>query len=95
MNRRNTVVWLTVLLCALLLLSVPVVAIESDKYAIKWDVMASGAGPIQSTSYAINSSIGQAAIGFEISTSYQLGSGYWYGVTEQYAIYLPLILRSQ
>jgi hypothetical protein len=94
MDKKTTVAWLTVLLCILLLLSSPVTAMESDSYAIKWDTLAGGVGSLQSASYVVNSTIGQPVIGFETSTSYQLGSGYWYGVTEQYAIYLPLILRS-
>jgi hypothetical protein len=94
MDKQGTVAWLTILLCILLLLSSPVAAMESNSYAIKWDVMAGGNGPIQSASYAINSTIGQSVIGPKTSSSYQLGSGYWYGVARQNAIYLPVVLRS-
>jgi hypothetical protein len=77
------------------MLSSQVIAMESDRYAIKWDVMAGGNLTTQSASYAIDSSIGQSVVGFETSSSYQMGSGYWYGARRQYTIYLPVILRSQ
>ena len=94
MNKRSIVAWLTLLLCALFLLSGPATAMDSDNYAIRWDVIAGGDGPIQSVSYAINATTGQSVIGSKTSTSYQLGSGYWYGAIREYAIYLPVVLRS-
>jgi hypothetical protein len=48
-----------------------------------------------SSSYALNGTIGQAAIGPADSTSYDLGAGYWYGVRiGPFTIYLPLILKN-
>jgi len=96
MDKRIIVAWLIVLVCILLLLSGHVTAMESDSYAIKWDVIAGGGDSFaQSASYVVNSTIGQPVIGPDASTSYQLSSGYWYDVTKRYAIYLPLVLRSQ
>ena len=94
MDKKTTLAWVAALLCILLLLSGPATAMESDNYAIGWDVIAGGDGPIQSVSYAINATAGQSVIGFRTGTSYQLGSGYWYGTIREYAIYLPVVLCS-
>ena len=94
MDKKTTLAWVTALLCILLLLSGTATAMESDNYAIRWDVIAGGDGPIQSASYAINATAGQSVIGFRTGTSYQLGSGYWYGTIREYAIYLPVVLCS-
>ena len=95
MDKRIIVAWSIVLLSVLLLLSGHVTAMESDSYAIRWDVIAGGDGSAQSASYVVNSTIGQPIIGPDSSTSYQLSSGYWYNVTERYTVYLPLVLRLQ
>ena len=58
MDKRIIVAWITVLLCIPLLLSGHVTAMESDSYAIKWDVIAGGDGSAQSASYVVNSTIG-------------------------------------
>jgi hypothetical protein len=70
---------------------------SSANYAIDWDVMGGGGGSISSTSYAMNSTIGQTAIGPADSTNHDLGAGYWYGVIIQIGpleIYLPLTLKN-
>ena len=94
MDKKTTLTWGTALLCILLLLSGSATAMESDNYAIRWDVMAGGGGPIQSVSYAVNATAGQSVIGFRTGTSYQLSSGYWYGTIREHAIYLPVVLCS-
>jgi len=98
MSKRKAAMWLVALLCCLLLTGVAW-AMSSASYAINWDVIGGGGGPISSASYAMNSTAGQAAIGFKTSSNYKLSSGYWYGVAAPapppgYRIYLPIVLKN-
>jgi len=99
MSKRKIFAFSAVLLCSLLLAGV-VWAMSSASYAIEWDVIGGGGGPMSSASYAVNSTLGQATIGLSSSTSYGLGAGYWYGVVEAapsplgYTIFLPIILKN-
>jgi hypothetical protein len=79
MSKRNAFVLSTVLLCGLLVAGVAW-AMFSASYAINWDVIGGGGGPMNSPSHALNGTVGQAAIGTSSSTSYELGAGYWYGM---------------
>jgi hypothetical protein len=85
---------LAVLLAVFLLLVGPATAMESDNFAINWDVMGGGGEPIASDNFALNGTIGQGVIGLKSSTNYSLCSGYWCGAVLEYAIYLPLVLRN-
>lgn len=84
---------LALLLCVLLLAPVAEAAVSSAGYAINWQVIGGGAGPqMSNSSYGLNSTVGQTAIGWS-ENGHGLGSGYWYGVGAQYAVYLPLVLK--
>jgi hypothetical protein len=83
-----------IVLAGILLLVSPTPAMESDHYAINWDLIGSGGGPISSTSYALNATIGQASIGFKSSSNYDLCSGFWCGAEVAYDVYLPMVLRN-
>lgn len=93
MNKRIVSALAVALVCSLLLTGI-VLAMSSANYAIDWDVMGGGGGPISSTSYSMNSTIGQAVIGSKSSPSYQLGSGYWPGGILEYLVHLPIILKN-
>ncbi len=98
MSKRKITALAAALLCGLLVVGVAW-AMSSASYAINWDVIGGGGGPISSASYAMNSTAGQAAIGFKASSNYKLGSGYWYGVAAPapppgYRIYLPIVLKN-
>ena len=82
-------------LAALLLLVGGVLAMSSTNYRLDWYELLTGGGggPSSSTSYAVNFTVGQTAIGTSSSTNYVAGLGYWYGAGAQYRVYLPLILR--
>lgn len=95
MNKQSILIGLAVFTFALLLLSGHVLAMESSSYAIKWDVIASNGGHIQSTSYDANFTVGQSIIGSQISNSYKMQTGYWYGKTgSSVSIYLPLVIKN-
>jgi|GEM_PF-804533 len=71
----------------------------STGYDLSWQVLSSGGGPMSSSNYALNGTIGQAAIGSAESTNHEVGAGYWYGVVIQigpveFKVYLPLILKN-
>jgi len=98
MNKRKVFALAAALLCGLLVVGVAW-AMSSASYAINWDVIGGGGGPISSASYAVNSTAGQAAIGFKTSSNYKQSSGYWYGVAAPapppgYRIYLPIVLKN-
>ena len=98
MNKGKITALAAALLCGLLVAGV-VWAMSSANYAIEWDVIGGGGGPMSSASYALNGTAGQAAIGISESGSYRLGSGYWYGVVApappppEYKIFLPIIMK--
>lgn len=71
---------------------------ESENYRLDWftPLTGGGGGPASSAHYAVNLTVGQAAIGSSDSTHYWVGLGYWYGVDVDvgHRIYLPLVLRN-
>ena len=97
MKQLATMSRITVLVALALLLFVSIALAQvSDNYDLSWHTIAGGGGPMSSANYALNGTIGQAAIGPATDTNYDQGAGYWYGVVIQvgpFEIYLPLILK--
>jgi hypothetical protein len=91
MNKRRMLVGVAVLLVVLLLVSIAS-AQSSTSYSLAWYALAGGGGRVTSASYAMNSTVGQAAVGLSGSTSYSLLSGYWQNWPD-YIVFLPLILK--
>jgi hypothetical protein len=82
------------LLCCLLLVGVAL-AQTSASYDLSWNVIAGGGGSISSTSYAINSIIGQPVVGASESENYRTEAGFWGGaLAVEYKIYLPVVLKN-
>jgi hypothetical protein len=52
---------------------------SAANFEIPWQSVNGGGGPMSSASYSVNSSVGQAVIGFSTSANFQAGQGYWYG----------------
>lgn len=95
MNRQKVFLWSLICIGAIVLFSGATEAIGAGGYAIKWSTVASSGGTAQSASFVVNANAGQANIGQVSGTSYQVGTGYWYGIDgEVYAIYLPLVIRN-
>ena len=86
---------LLLLLIGLVLVVNQAWAMSSTNYRLDWStaLVGGGGGAASSTSYAINFTVGQTAIGASSSTNYGTGLGYWYGTAGGYRIYLPLILK--
>jgi len=82
-------------LIVLLLLAGSAIAMSSTNYRLDWftPLTSGGGGAASSTNYAINLTVGQAAIGGSSSANYAVGLGYWYGAAAQYKIFLPIVLR--
>lgn len=92
---KRTSMLLALLALLLLFLVSNALAMRSDNYWLDWYVVLTGGGggPTESTNYAANFTIGQAARGLSSSTNYAAGLGYWYG-NVAYRVYLPLTLRN-
>jgi hypothetical protein len=88
---KRRLVLAAALLVGILLLANPAPAMDSEHYAIPWDVMGGGGGPIGSETYAIDATIGQPSIGSKTSETYGLCSGFWCGA--RYNVYLPIAIR--
>ena len=86
-------------LFALLLLAGSVLAMESDNYQLDWftPLTSSGGGDAGSANYAVNFTVGQAAIGASSGANYGNCLGYWCtegdGGLVGHTVYLPLVLR--
>jgi len=91
---------LTVIVALAFLMAVSIALAQvSDNYDLSWHTIAGGGGPTSSDNYAVNATVGQAAIGSAIDTNYEMGAGYWYGVVIQigpveFRLYLPLIFKN-
>ena len=83
-------------LAALLLLAGRALAMSSANYRLDWFIplTSGGGGAASSAHYAVNFTVGQAAIGIASSTSYGGCLGYWCGAAAGYRVYLPLLLRN-
>ena len=66
-------------------------SMNSASYSLDWDVMANGGRVMTSTSYRLQSTLGQNAIGTSSSVSYSLHAGFWQ-LFYNY-LYLPIILH--
>ena len=76
MKRRAIAVILVGMLC----LTGIAYAGVSANYDLSWNVIGGGGGPMDSASYAMRSTVGQI-IGLPSSDNYQLGAGYWNGIS--------------
>jgi len=92
---KRTLIVLLCLLCGLLLAG-RALAMSSTNYRLDWftPLTSGGGGAASSAHYAVNFTVGQAAIGIASSTSYGGCLGYWCGAAAQYRVYLPLVLRN-
>ena len=70
-----------IMLIGILCLMSPVSAQSSENYALNWSVVGSGGCEMTSASYAMQSTVGQTAIG-PLGNGYRIESGYWYRVTD-------------
>ena len=63
-------------------------------FDIRWDVVANGGSTMHSSSYIMQSTIGQNAVVAMHSAHYKVNNGYWTGMWERLKrIFLPLYRR--
>lgn len=87
---------LTTLIVLLLVFAGGVWAMSSANYRLDWFTPMTGSGgPASSSGYAVNLTVGQAAIGTANSANYAICLGYWCGGSSAATrhLYLPLVLR--
>ncbi len=84
---------ISIVLVLVLLVSASALAMSSPNYQLDWYVQMSGGGGGKSSSpsYVANFTIGQTAAGPASSTNFAAGLGYWYGVGEHHALFLPAV----
>ena len=93
---KKGLITLSILLMTVLLFTGLAAAMDSTNFAINWDVIGgSEGGAVTSASYSVDGTVGQAVTGFSSSSSYQAGSGYWYGEAPPAGslVYLPMIVK--
>jgi hypothetical protein len=68
------------LLVGLLCLTGLAGAMVSTNYDLSWHVIGGGGGPMSSSNYRMDGTVGQI-IGLSSSENYQVSGGYWYGIS--------------
>lgn len=94
---RKRIVPILLALLFMALLGMTTQAGSSPNYAINWDVVGRGGPVMASAHYAVQSTIGQTAIGSYQSPNYSMGAGYWQGYSKisfPSSVYLPIIFRN-
>jgi hypothetical protein len=95
MKRRIIPILLALLVLALV--GTTTQAGSSPNFAINWDVLGRSGPVMASTHYAIQSTVGQTAIGAYNSSNYDLGAGYWQGystIAFPSNIFLPIVFKN-
>jgi hypothetical protein len=93
---KRTTTILVVIAFLLVVGSVLSLAMSSTHFRLDWFTpgTSGGGGPLTSTHYAANLTVGQSAVGTLASARYQACMGYWCGVPVPNWIYLPLVVRN-
>ena len=66
----------------------------SSSYDLSWHVIGGGVGQMERTGHSLQGTLGQTVSGSMSSTEHTLCTGFWCQGTEDFVIYLPLVLRS-
>ena len=79
----------------LLLFASNIQAMSSTNYRMDWvmPLTGGGGGPMSSTNYQVNMTIGQKVVGPVSSDHFRVGLGYWYGTLLGGPVYMPLIVK--
>ena len=96
MEKRVIVILFVVGLLAGLGMPAAADPMSSANYRITTTVVSGGGGPMDSTSFQINATLGQSVVGLSSAGETQLSAGYWHAQaaeTPHYQIMLPLVMR--
>jgi hypothetical protein len=66
----------------------------SSNYDLSWHVIGGGGGQMDSTGHSLQGTLGQPATGLMTSSGHTLCSGFWCEGSEEFEVYLPLVLSS-
>lgn len=66
----------------------------SPGHDLSWHIVGSGGAGMDSPGHTVRSTLGQFAIGPAAGPDHSLGSGYWYGATRLYRVYLPVVVKA-
>jgi hypothetical protein len=69
-------------------------ALAANGLAIPRQLIGGGGGSIQSGTFALQGSVGQAVAGGVGHGSFGVGSGFWRETVRIYPVYLPLVVRN-
>jgi len=64
----------------------------STNYGLEWHILSGAVGKMCSTSFCLNSTLGQTMAGEFSGATYNLWAGYWQKFSHN--VYLPLVLRN-
>ena len=97
--RHRTVALLLLALCALAVSAGAgrvALAQSGGGFDLSWHVAGNGGGPMTSSSFQLNGTVGQPGVGVGLTEggSHQVGPGFWYGIGGEHRIYLPLVVRN-
>ena len=67
-------------------------AMDSDHFALNWNVAASGGGTISSAHFRLSSTVGQPVIGNFDSAHFEHRAGFWQELISR--IFLPIITKN-
>ena len=66
----------------------------SSNYDLSWHVIGGGVGQMESTGHSLQGTLGQTVIEPMTSDGHNLCNGFWCQGTENFMVYLPLVLRN-
>ncbi|NKQ36351.1 MAG: hypothetical protein HF973_12130 [Chloroflexi bacterium] len=81
------------LLGAMLLLSAVLLSAAPTSFAVPWQVVGNGGGDSSNATFAVSGTIGQPVTAVSSNNNITLSSGYWSGLSANYDIYLPAIIK--
>lgn len=65
----------------------------SGSFCVNWQVLAGGLGPMESSSFRLESTLGQTMAGLFSGDSYQIEAGYWAGVNRGSRVFIPVVIK--
>jgi len=77
----------------LLIVASTVLAQSGSGYDLTWSTIDNGGGESVGSGYTLNGTIGQPDAGALSGGGYSLSGGFWSGGSNQYQVYLPVVLK--
>lgn len=65
----------------------------SGNFCVDWRVLAGGLGPMESSSFRLESTVGQTMAGLFSGDTFALEAGYWAGVNRGSRVFVPVVIK--